>query len=211
MGKQRVEAAQIINILEYYDEHGEMPEAGWTNHKATQMWKGHTKALKHYFNETVKFWIKRGFKNNYELYEDVECEIINCEFDGTTAIFEKDADENTFPLWFSFPPFHYSHRAALYMKDPNYYSDFFSKNIERYIGNGYLWPADHGREIYRNWKMWYLAEPGEGLPSHYRLDIDLVKKWVNDKNKNPSTGRRIETGKKTYDDYNKAAIFYGLI
>lgn len=211
LGKQRVEAAQIISILEYYDEHGELPDNGWANHKVTKMWMGHTKALKMYFNYTVKYWIERGYKNTYEFYEDVDCEIIKCRFDGRTAVFEKEATSETFPLWFSFPPIHYAYRAALYMKDPEFYADFVSKKVRPYIGRGYLWPSDHGYEIYEEWNMKFLADPGEGLPSHYRLDFEDVKKWVENKEINPKTGRAIQVGKKTYKDYEKAAIYHGLI
>lgn len=211
LGKQRVEAAQIIAILEHYDEFGELPNKGWANHKVTKMWMGHTKALKMYFNYAVTYWIERGYKNTYELYENVECEIIKCTFDGKRAIFEKEANENTFPIWFSFPPFHYAHRAALYMKDPEFYRELLNEKIEPYVGKGYLWPGDHGNEIYRKWSMKFLAEPGEGLPSYYRLSIDLIKQWVKDKETNPSTGRKIKVGKKTYKDFENAAKHYGLL
>lgn len=211
LGKQRVEAKQVIDILEYYDEHGVMPDQGWTDHKVTKMWKGHTKALKCYFNEVVKYWIKRGYKNNYELYENVECEIIRCHFDGKKAIFEKQANKDTFPLWFSFPPFHFSHRAALYMKDSSYYSYLVDENVRPYIGKGYLWPTDHGQEIYENWSLDYLAPLGEGIPSHWRISLDLIKKWLGNKEKNPKTGRPIEKGKNVYKQYEDAAKHYKLL
>lgn len=211
LGKQRVEAKQLIDILEYYDEHGVMPDQGWTNHKATKMWIGHTKALKVYFNKTVELWISRGFKNNYDFYEVDDCEIIKCKFDGKKAEFEKEANSDTFPIWFSFPPFHYSHRAALYMKNPEYYESFRTKKVIPYIGMGYFWPSDHSNEVYENWNMSYLAEPGEGLPSHYRISRSDAEKWVENKLINPKSGRSIVEGKKMYKDYEKAAMFYGLV
>jgi len=211
LGKQRVEAYQIINILEYYDEHGEMPKQGWTDHKVTRMWKGHTKALKCYFNHAVKYWIKLGYENNMNLYENVDCEIIQCTFDGRRAIFEKQANKDTFPIWFSFPPFHFSHRAALYMKNPQEYSYLVDDNVKPYIGRGYLWPSDHGNEIYENWSLDYLAPIAEGIPSYWRIEYSLIEKWINNKNINPKTGRAILPGKKTYKEYEDAAKHHGLI
>ena len=45
LGKQRVEAHQILNVLlERTDT------KGWRNHPITKMWKGYEDALKLYFN-----------------------------------------------------------------------------------------------------------------------------------------------------------------
>jgi hypothetical protein len=41
LGKQRVEAFQILNILL-----GRTKTKGWRNHPAVLMWKGHSNALK---------------------------------------------------------------------------------------------------------------------------------------------------------------------
>jgi hypothetical protein len=49
LGKQRVEAFQILNILL-----NRTKTSGWRNHPAVKMWKGHENALKVYFNESVK-------------------------------------------------------------------------------------------------------------------------------------------------------------
>ena len=63
LGKQRVEARQIIKVLED-------PEAkAWKNHPATLMWKGYVPALKAYFNVIVSEWVARGYKNNLPLYD----------------------------------------------------------------------------------------------------------------------------------------------
>ena len=43
LGKQRVEAFQILNILE-----GKTTKAGWKHHPAVLMWKGYENALKKY-------------------------------------------------------------------------------------------------------------------------------------------------------------------
>lgn len=48
LGKQRVEAKQILNVLSPdYDK------KGWRNHPAVLMWKGYEESLKYYYNLCV--------------------------------------------------------------------------------------------------------------------------------------------------------------
>ena len=99
LGKQRVEAYQILNVLlERTDT------KGWVNHPITKMWKGYEDALKLYFNMCVKEWIGRGYNNNM-LLEDITEPII-------------------FPHWLGNDLLHSSHRANLLRKDKEYYSKF---------------------------------------------------------------------------------------
>ena len=65
LGKQRVEAHQVLNVLL-----GRTNTQGWRNHPITRMWDGYEDALKLYFNLCVKEWISRGYNNNMIL-EDV--------------------------------------------------------------------------------------------------------------------------------------------
>ncbi len=67
LGKQRVEAYQIINLLEHKDD----TKKGFSNHPATQMWKPYLAGLKYYYNCIVEEWIDRGFNNTMKLYDDV--------------------------------------------------------------------------------------------------------------------------------------------
>ena len=59
LGKQRIEAFQILNILLKRTS-----KNGWKNHPAVKMWNGHTNALKIYFNKSIEIWISREYKNN---------------------------------------------------------------------------------------------------------------------------------------------------
>lgn len=112
LGKQRVEAFQILNILL-----NRTKSKGWKNHPAVKMWKGHTNALKFYFNETLKIWISRGYKNNMKL------EIIR----GKIVL----------PEWFGDKKFHASHRSNLLRKDKKFYSKFGWKEKDNL---DYVWP-----------------------------------------------------------------------
>ena len=52
LGKQRVEAKQILNILLDRTE-----TKGWRNHPAVLMWVGYENALKIYYNMILDEWI----------------------------------------------------------------------------------------------------------------------------------------------------------
>lgn len=97
LGKQRVEAHQLIRTLEGVT-------TGWQHHPALRMWKGHTDALKAYFNQSVLAWIHYGYVNNMVMY-DVP-------------------DEYSLPPWFGNPEFHASHRSNLLRKNPEHYGKF---------------------------------------------------------------------------------------
>jgi len=112
LGKQRVEAYQILNILLERTK-----TKGWRNHPAIKMRKDHTNALKLYFNKAVKLWISKGYKNNMKL------EIIR----GTIS----------FPPWFGNKKFHASHRSNLLRKDKKFYSKFIWREKDDLP---YIWP-----------------------------------------------------------------------
>lgn len=110
LGKQRVEAYQIINVLEGRS-------SGWKNHPAVKMWKGHIEALKKYFNIISQEWINRGYKHNMGFYE-VNNNII-------------------YPSWIGNETFHISHQSNLVRKFPEHYKKYFP-NISNDLP--YIWP-----------------------------------------------------------------------
>jgi hypothetical protein len=104
LGKQRVEAYQIISAITGRPRKDGKPYKGWVSHPCSIMWKDNVNALKHYFNVCVEVWIERGYKNTME--------------------FEKIDGEVILPDWIGFEPFHSSHRANLLKKDPEFYVKF---------------------------------------------------------------------------------------
>lgn len=114
LGKQRVEAYQIINILLSGRTTG-----GWVNHPAVRMWRGHTAALQLYYNAIVAEWISRGYKNNMIRY----------------SIFIPDVQ---FPSWLGDEKFHASHRSNLLRKLPEHYGEF---NWSESNDLPYIWPV----------------------------------------------------------------------
>jgi len=110
LGKQRLEAKQILNAL--------MPNSTsrWRNHPAVKMWKGYEKALKLYYNEMVKEWIRRGYKNSMSLYE---------------------VSDVILPHWLGNSEFHSSHRSNLLRKNYDFYCQYgWIENLSK----PYIWP-----------------------------------------------------------------------
>lgn len=105
LGKQRVEAMQIINTLLRRPILNGKKRRGWLKHPAVLMWANYVDALKLYYNEIVKEWIRRGYQNNLR-FERIDIEIFEL------------------PEWLGNETFHASHRSNLLRKNSDYYSKF---------------------------------------------------------------------------------------
>ena len=116
LGKQRVEAKQIISILTDATK-----TKGWRSHPAVLMWKGHAKALMCYYNEMIDEWILRGYQNNMPKY-NVKGPIKLPWFIGVRSV-------------------HLSHQANLIRKDASYYLPKFPGVPEEYVKHTYIWPS----------------------------------------------------------------------
>ena len=112
LGKQRVEASQIIKALTIEDY-------GWKNHPATKMWDGYVPALKWYHDICIAEWISRGFNNTMKMFAPI---LENIEM----------------PDWWGDNRVHSSHRAALLWKEPDHYIQFGWKESPRV---DYHWPT----------------------------------------------------------------------
>ena len=99
LGKQRVEAKQILNVL--LDR---TTTRGWRNHPIVRMWEGYEPSLQLYHNLCINEWINQGYNNNMEL--------------------ENITEPIVYPHWLGNKSFHSSHRANLLRKDYGYYSKF---------------------------------------------------------------------------------------
>lgn len=115
LGKQRVEAYQIIQVLQ-----GETK--GWKNHPAVKSWKGYIPALMYYYNIMVREWKRRGKENNMKLYD------------------LSDVKEIRLPYWTSCQKVLDSHKARLIQKEPTYYSSRLETSKES-LKYGYIWPS----------------------------------------------------------------------
>lgn len=106
LGKQRVEAYQILRVLVGVSE-------GWRNHPAVKMWTGYEWALWSYGQDICIEWIRRGFKDT--LLGKIEW------MEGYKVI---DATRFKKPTWVGNEAFHASHRSNLLRKDPIHYGKF---------------------------------------------------------------------------------------
>ena len=120
LGKQRVEAMQILNVLL-----GRTNTKGWINHPITRMWEGYEPALQLYHNMCIEEWIRQGYNNN--------------------MLLENITEEIVYPHWLGNEKFHSSHRANLLRKDYEYYSQFgWKENSEL----PYVWLDTDKKQYY---------------------------------------------------------------
>ena len=99
LGKQRVEAYQILNTLTGKSN-------GWFNHPAVKMWRGYEEALSEYMNCAIEEWVYRGYQNNMKVVITDMAYIV-------------------MPPWIGDPDLHLSHQSNLLRKFPEHYSNFF--------------------------------------------------------------------------------------
>lgn len=97
LGKQRVEAAQILKTLRG-------KSSGWKNHPAVLMWKGHEEALENYLRAMIVEWMLRGFRNTMRI-----------------PILHPNPAQ---PRWMGDAAFHSAHRSNLLRKHFDHYMRF---------------------------------------------------------------------------------------
>lgn len=116
LGKQRVETLQILNSLLG------IGKAGWKNHPATKMWKGHEHGLSAYGVAICRAWIAKGYNDT------VLGKISNLV----------EPDDSDLPSWWGNELVHASHRANLLRKLPEHYLQYgWTENPE----TPYFWPV----------------------------------------------------------------------
>jgi hypothetical protein len=105
LGKQRVEAYQILKALSFRKSEP-TTKRGWVTHPCTEMWIGYEYALTEYALTMCKNWILRGYKDTIsdKIYS-----------------FQKEAQNRNFPIWLGDEELHLSHRSRLAQKYPEYY------------------------------------------------------------------------------------------
>lgn len=120
LGKQRVEASQILAILldlvwskelqVYQVRPRRKPKSRWANHVCTRSWNGFERALATYGLACCREWIARGYK------------------DTMTARFEhlKSLTVDTgLPPWIGRESVHISHQSNLRRKNEAFYGPLF--------------------------------------------------------------------------------------
>jgi Pyrimidine dimer DNA glycosylase len=118
LGKQRVEAWQILEILINGRSRG-----AWSNHPAVKMWKGSERGLYLYGIAVCQEWIRRGYVDN-----------MHSRFIAA----RNSAFGAHWPWWFGDDRFHASHRSNLLRKYPVWYKQFGWKESDCLP---YVWPV----------------------------------------------------------------------
>jgi hypothetical protein len=117
LGKQRVEAYQIIRTLDGVTR-------GWRNHPAVRMWRGYEAALIEYTLVVCDEWDRRGYADTVRTKLQVHL--------------RQTGGPILAPPWLGHEPLHASHRSNLLRKDPDYYGRFgWSEPPDL----PYLWPV----------------------------------------------------------------------
>lgn len=119
LNKQILECYQILNVLSNDD-----PHAGWRNHPAVKMWRGHEYILYSYALAMVDEAKKRGIKTD----KNEENLSILLGRNGKTW-------GHTFPSWYQNSEIMKlvttTHKANLYYKDPEFYHAFQSAALSK--------------------------------------------------------------------------------
>ncbi len=128
LGKQRVEAMQILQILTGHGKKTKNGKIAWENHPAVKMWKGYEVALYRYIQAICKEWIRRGYKDT----------IYQKSFDLWRIDLYSKGQVMKFPVWLGNREFHKSHKSNLLRKKEDFYSKYNWK-----VPNNlpYVWPT----------------------------------------------------------------------
>jgi hypothetical protein len=129
LGKQRVEALQIIRALtrETY---------GWKHHPVVKMWAGHEEAVAAYALAMCEEWCRRGFADT--VADTVRHDVRLTGVEVIRSQSELDA-ARLLPSWLGDDGLHLSHRAALVRKEPTHYRALFDDVVDDQIP--YVWPG----------------------------------------------------------------------
>ena len=140
LGKQRVEALQIHNIIT-----GKQKTNGWVNHPAVNMWRGYPEALALYHDSMIHEWVARGYKNSMAylspkasqsgvFYPNVDYRLPS----GHHRLSEGKATIQL-PSWVSDQALHQQYKTLLLQKDYQFYKAFWPTPIN-YKEHEFIWP-----------------------------------------------------------------------
>ena len=134
LGKQRVEALQIIRALTY-------ETYGWKHHPAVLMWKGHEEALGAYSRAICEEWTRRGHADTCAATIATDLTSAGIRTPRTEAQLRK---AKKLPSWWGDEAVHASHRRALLRKDPEHYRQHFDDDAGD-PDDDYVWPVRSGK------------------------------------------------------------------
>lgn len=178
LGKQRVEAMQILKMILYVSEQSRilgLPFASFLDAKSPEKARFIFDRMQAY-RETCSLLRKEGHKVGFSThpaavmwvgYEEYLKKYINTSiklwikkgYKNTMATYSVSPDPVK-PWWWGHSLFHDSHKASLQFKHPDHYSQYFSE----YTFTDYVWPCSYDvlsiRQVIR-------SRPNEFCPYEY--------------------------------------------
>ncbi len=123
LGKQRLEAKQILEALLRLKAGEDPSTIPWVNHPAVRMWEGYELSLAQYGEAVCWTWKKRGFEDDLQWW--------------FLDLLPHHPERWYSPPWWRDPMFHTAHRSALMRKAPEHYGQFWNTKSDL----PYLWPV----------------------------------------------------------------------
>jgi hypothetical protein len=128
LGKQRVEALQIVRALTW-------ETYGWKHHPAVLMWAGHLEALGAYGLAVCAEWVRRGRADTCATTIVADLAAVA---EPTPRPQPTLAALDRLPAWLGDERVHRSHQAALVRKDASHYGPHFPGADPELA---YFWPV----------------------------------------------------------------------
>ena len=136
LGKQRIEARQLINIIEKLAANPD-EKLAWRNHPACLMWRNHVDALKYYYDLSVLTWRARGYNNTMQLMDfslktgktirvtDLDISTPAAAKSALSGLREEAEHKVYKPAFVGDTEFHTAHQSNLVRKLPEFYQPLF--------------------------------------------------------------------------------------
>jgi hypothetical protein len=128
LGKQRVEALQVLRALTY-------PAYGWKHHPAVRMWEGYPDGVAAYGLAVCAEWTGRGRPDTCAATISTDLAAAGRPAPRTQGQLARLCE---LPAWLGDERVHHSHRSALVRKDPAFYGPLFPDADPE---EGYFWPV----------------------------------------------------------------------
>lgn len=136
LNKQLLEGRQIYGILTSGKRTG-----AWVNHPAVKMWRNYDNGLYAYLEAVKDECVLRGIQTQKNWEAITELHEWNWNRGSNTVM----------PTWWNDERVHESHRNNLYVKDSEYYHDFYdAKRVTCCDRCNYFWPT---HTIFYNYEL----------------------------------------------------------
>lgn len=129
LGKQRVEAYQILRVLLSITK-------GWANHPAVRMWRGHERSLAHYTLAMCDEWKRRGYNDTVSGKVLELLKLLPVPSETYAQEIAEAISTVSAPQHFT-AEFRLSHQSNLVRKNPAYYAPQFPGVPDNLP---YVWP-----------------------------------------------------------------------